>query len=84
MNPIYALAGVSVTILLALLTLFFRAGHLAARVEALEQWRARIRADMHEISDVTTKTCRLVDTLRCLIGERTERRRARREEQDLE
>ena len=81
MNYISALIGVSVTILLAVLGLFFRTGHLVARIEALERWRMTMRDDMHEVSDEITKTCRLVDTLHTLICERTERRRSKCEDE---
>ncbi len=77
MNYLSALIGVTVTILLAVLALFFRAGHLAARIEALERWRITMRTDMHEVSDAITTNGRVLDTLRTLISERTERRPSR-------
>jgi hypothetical protein len=71
-----AILAVCVTVLLAVIGLFFRAGHLAARVEELERWRVNIRGDMHEISDVLEQLGRKVENLATLIRERTFRRRA--------
>jgi uncharacterized protein YybS (DUF2232 family) len=66
--------GVSVTVLIAVVALFFRAGHLAARVEELERWRANIRQDMHEVSDMLEQLGRKIENLDTLIRERTGRR----------
>lgn len=76
MNYGPAILGVCVTVLLAVIALFFRAGHLAARLEELERWRGRQHADMHEISDVLEALGRKVEILATLIRERTWRRRA--------
>jgi DNA anti-recombination protein RmuC len=69
-----AILGVCVTVLLAVIALFFRAGHLAARVEELERWRGTIRVDMREISDILERLGRQLTTVETLIRERTERR----------
>jgi len=71
MNYGPAILGVSVTVLFAVIALFFRAGHIAARVEALEAWRVTIRADMHEISEMLEAMGRQFTTLDTLIRERT-------------
>lgn len=80
MNYGPAILGVCITVLLAVIGLFFRAGHLAARVEELERWRGTIRSDMHEISEQLEQLGRKVETLSTLIRERTERRTFQRDE----
>ena len=57
-------------------TLFFKAGHLSARVEALESWRPGIRQDMHEISEKMELFGTQIQELKTLILERTERRQS--------
>lgn len=69
-----AILSVSVTILIGIVGLFFRAGHLSARVEELERWRIGIRQDMHEISDTLERIRVELKNLETLIVERTDRR----------
>jgi len=66
--------GVCITVLLAVIALFFRAGHLAARVEELERWRTTMRVDMHEVSSMLEQLGLKIENLGTLIVERTDRR----------
>lgn len=69
-----AILAVSVTVLLAVLGLFFRAGRIDARVESLESWRKDVRMDMHEISEMIETLGKQFTNLETLIRERTDRR----------
>jgi hypothetical protein len=69
-----AILAVTVTVLIAVMGLFFRAGGIASRVEELERWRGTIRADMREISDVLEKLGRQITNIETLLKERTSRR----------
>lgn len=69
-----AILAVSVTVLLAVLGLFFRAGRIDARVESLELWRSNVRADMREISTMLETLGKQFTNLETLIRERTDRR----------
>lgn len=75
-----AILGVSCTVLIAVLGLFFRAGDIAARVTELERWRTTIRTDMREISDALDEMGRKFENLNTLILERTDRRNFTRED----
>ena len=70
------IAGVGLLIAFStfLATVIYRSGHIAARVEELEQWRVNMRVDMHEISDQMGKVALAVHGLTTLIEERTDRR----------
>lgn len=68
------LVGSVVTLGLFLIGVTFRMGHHAARIEQLEQWRASIRIDMHEISDQIQDIGRKLATITAMLEERTERR----------
>jgi hypothetical protein len=76
LNNIYgpAILTVSVTVLLAVMGLFFRAGGLTSRVEELERWRGNVRTDMHEISNMLQDLGKKITNLDTLIRERTDRR----------
>lgn len=74
MSLIPAILVVSVTILIAVIGLFFRFGHLSARVEELERWRTDMRKDMHEISDILESIRLQLKNLETLMLERTDRR----------
>ena len=75
-NPAVWLSAAAVLITFSTLlgSALFRIGHLSARVEALEVWRANLRNDMHEISDKMTELVTELRELRTLVEERTERR----------
>jgi len=79
MNYGPAILGVTITVLLSVIALFVRAGHIVARVEELERWRGTIRTDMHEISDVLGRLSNQMTQLETLLRERTERRQYPRE-----
>lgn len=68
--------GVLLTLAIFISNVIFRTGHLAARVEEIERWRADIRKDMHEISDKMELINNNLMNLSTLIEERTERRLA--------
>ena len=72
----YALVGSMVTLALFLAGAIFKMGHHSARIEQLEQWRATIRLDMHEISASMERMAVEMKRLAVLIEERTHRRRA--------
>lgn len=74
-----AILGITVTVLIAVIAIFVRAGHIVARVEELERWRGTIRADMHEISDVLDRLGKQITRIETLLLERTERRQPTRE-----
>jgi hypothetical protein len=81
MNPaaLVGIGSVLITFSIFLSTVIFRMGHLSARVEELEKWRANMRNDMHEISDQMAEIVRQMGELHTLITERTERRALPRE-----
>lgn len=79
MNYGPVILGVCVTVLLAVLGLFFRAGHLAGRVEELERWRGNIRNDMQQISEAIGELVKQMANVETLIRERTDRRYTHRE-----
>lgn len=78
----YALVGSLVTLALFIAGAIFRMGHHAARIEQLEQWRATIRLDMHEISRSLEVMSIELKRLAVLIEERTHRRRVADRELD--
>lgn len=66
--------GAIVTLTITTAAAIFRLGHVVARVEALEEWRKTVRADMHEISECLGHVGEELKRLSTLIEERTERR----------
>lgn len=52
----------------------YKTGQVTARVEAIEQWRLRVRNDMHEVSEAVQGLTAEISKLKTLIEERTERR----------
>lgn len=74
-----AVVGAFSALFIASLNLFYNLGKIAARVESLESWRARVRDDMHEISANLGSIGLKLENLETLIRERTERRREPRE-----
>lgn len=77
-----AILAVSVTVLLAVLGLFFRAGKIDARVESLELWRVNIRNDMRDISNILERNSKQLQNVETLLVERTERRTMPRSRQE--
>jgi hypothetical protein len=75
-----AIFSILVTFSIFLANVIYRTGHLSARVEALEVWRANVRNDMHEISDKLEVIVTDISKLTTLVDERTNRRHALREE----
>jgi uncharacterized protein (UPF0335 family) len=73
-----ALVSITVTILIVLITalinLAYRLGRMGARVEELEEWKLRMREDMHEISDKLERVAIELKAIHTLINERTEKR----------
>lgn len=58
---IYALfASFTLALVIFFAGVVYRMGHISARVEELERWRANMRQDMHEVSEkieeIKTKT----------------------------
>lgn len=68
------LVGSVVTLGLFLISVTFRMGHHAARIEQLEKWRDNIRLDMHEISDHIQALGKNIAEIKTMLEERTERR----------
>ena len=72
------IVSITVTILIILITalinLAYRMGHMGARVETLEEWKLRVRDDMHEISNKLESLAIELKAIHTLINERTEKR----------
>lgn len=68
------IVGLLITLTTLVGSALYRAGHHAARIEALEKWRESIRHDMHEISDTLTEVVSELRSLHTLVQERTVRR----------
>lgn len=77
MNTITIIGSFS-ALFISVLVLFYHAGRISARVDALESWQHRVRGDMHEISDKLEGLVTVIEKLTTLIEERTERRKFER------
>jgi septation ring formation regulator EzrA len=73
-QAIIGLIGSFVTISIFLIGVVFRMGRSEARIDHLEEWRANVRMDMHEISDQIQEVGHKLTALVTMFEERTERR----------
>lgn len=78
-DGVWPALAVIVTFGISLAHVVFKSGQLTSRVEALEEWRERMRSDMHEVSDDIKELGQKIGAIHILIEERTERRTERRE-----
>lgn len=74
LKVLIGLVGAVITLSAFVITVAFKMGHHSARIESLEQWRANVRLDMHEISEKLDAMSQQMTALATLIQERTERR----------
>ncbi len=74
----FTLLGTIVSVIALTIGVVFRMGRSDARLESLEDWRANIRVDMHEISDQMFALGKAIAALTTTIEERTERRKHQR------
>lgn len=74
-SPIlWTIVGLLLTMATLIASVLYRVGHMAARLEELERWRASVRQDLHEVSDRLEEQTNAIERLTTLIEERTDRR----------
>ncbi len=67
------IVGVSVPIVIFVLTVTFKLGQHAARLQSLEEWRTNVRGDLHEVSEQMAVMNNSLTSLATLIEERTQK-----------
>lgn len=65
--------GVIVPVVIFVLSVTFKLGQHAARLESLEEWRTNVRGDLHEVSEQMAAMNTALTTLTTLIEERTQK-----------
>jgi hypothetical protein len=73
MGTLLTVIGVSVPVIIFVLTVTFKLGQHAARLEALEEWKTNVRGDLHEVSEQMAVMNNSLTSLATLIEERTQK-----------